>query len=102
MVKPGRPFETWTSTEMGVPSAPLRVAEATVASMWGNGRMGESPQQSIFWWFVRRERLATQVAQFVRGDRADASLLAVEHLEANKERGGLDLGPNSKVYRFGA
>ena len=38
MVKPGRPFETWTSTETGRPTAPFSVAEATSASTWGNGR----------------------------------------------------------------
>jgi hypothetical protein len=40
MVKPGRPFETWTSTETGRPTAPCNVAEATVADMLGNGRTG--------------------------------------------------------------
>ena len=32
IVKPGRPLETWTSTETARPTAPLRVAEATEAS----------------------------------------------------------------------
>ncbi len=35
MVKPGRPLKTWTSTERGRPTAPLRVAEATEASTLG-------------------------------------------------------------------
>ena len=38
MVKPGNPFETWTSTETGYPTAPLSVAEATAASTTENGR----------------------------------------------------------------
>ena len=43
MVKPGRPLETWISTETGCPRAPLSVAEATVASMWENGRLHRLP-----------------------------------------------------------
>jgi hypothetical protein len=42
MVKPGSPLETWTSTETPRPTAPLRVAEATEASMQGNGRTGDA------------------------------------------------------------
>ena len=38
MVKPGRPLETWTSTETDWPRAPVRVAEETQASMPRNGR----------------------------------------------------------------
>ena len=37
-VKPGRPLETWTSTETGRPTAPISVAEPTEASTPGNGR----------------------------------------------------------------
>ena len=44
MVKPGRPLETWTSTDTGCPTAPFSVADATVASMWGNGRTGRAPE----------------------------------------------------------
>src|SRR3954453_1083204 len=32
IVKPGRPFDTWTSTRTGRPSTPEMVADATVAS----------------------------------------------------------------------
>ena len=35
IVKPGSPFETWTSTETARPTAPLSVAEATAASTAG-------------------------------------------------------------------
>ena len=42
-VKPGRPLETWTSTETGRPTAPFSVAEATAESMQGNGRIGWVP-----------------------------------------------------------
>ncbi len=38
MVKPGSPFEMWTSTETGVPTAPCSVAEAIEASTPLNGR----------------------------------------------------------------
>jgi hypothetical protein len=48
MVKPGRPFETWTSTETGLPTAPFRVAEATAASMQGNGRGAWVPSAYMF------------------------------------------------------
>jgi hypothetical protein len=47
-VKPGRPFETWTSTETGLPTAPFRVAEATAASMQGNGRGAWVPSAYMF------------------------------------------------------
>ncbi len=43
IVKPGRPLETWTSTETARPTAPLSVAEATAASMLGNGRIDLVP-----------------------------------------------------------
>ena len=42
MVKPGRPLETWTSTETGRPTAPLSVAEATEASATENRRCARS------------------------------------------------------------
>src|ERR1700761_1299561 len=38
MVKPGSPLETWTSTETGRPTAPVRVAAEIEASMPKNGR----------------------------------------------------------------
>ena len=38
MVKPGSPLDTWTSTETGRPTAPMRVAVAIEASMPRNGR----------------------------------------------------------------
>ena len=39
MVNPGRPLETWTSTETGLPTAPVKVADATTACCTGvNGR----------------------------------------------------------------
>jgi hypothetical protein len=38
MVKPGKPFPTWTSTETARPMAPWRVADAMEASMLENGR----------------------------------------------------------------
>jgi hypothetical protein len=39
MVNPGRPLETWTSTETGLPIAPVKVAEAMTACRTGvNGR----------------------------------------------------------------
>ncbi len=38
MVKPGSPLETWTSTETGRPTAPVRVAAEMEASMPRNGR----------------------------------------------------------------
>ena len=44
MVKPGRPLETWTSTETGRPTAPISVAEATEASMPENGRPEAVPR----------------------------------------------------------
>ena len=48
MVNPGSPFEMWTSTETGRPTAPLSVAEATVASMGENGRMAERSVRAYF------------------------------------------------------
>ena len=38
MVKPGSPLETWTSTETGWPTAPVKVAAEMEASMPKNGR----------------------------------------------------------------
>ena len=38
MVNPGRPLETWTSTETGLPTVPRSVAEAMAASTPENGR----------------------------------------------------------------
>ena len=40
-VKPGRPLETWTSTETGRPRAPVRVAADMAASTPENGRVLE-------------------------------------------------------------
>jgi hypothetical protein len=37
MVKPGNPLETWTSTETGRPTAPVKVAAEMEASMHKNG-----------------------------------------------------------------
>ena len=48
MVKPGSPLETWTSTETPRPTAPLKMAEATEASMRRNGRTrGPSEAQRL-------------------------------------------------------
>src|SRR6185437_15329903 len=38
MVKPGRPFDTWTSTAIGRPTVPIRVAAEMEASMHKKGR----------------------------------------------------------------
>jgi hypothetical protein len=48
MVNPGSPFEMWTSTETGHPTAPLSAAEATVASMRENGRIGGARGPALF------------------------------------------------------
>ncbi len=62
MVKPGRPLETWTSTDTGCPTAPLSVAEATVASLWGNGRTRRAPGPGNIPTRSFAERLATRVS----------------------------------------
>ena len=46
--EPGRPLETWISTETGCPTAPLRVAEATVARMREDGRIGGARGPALF------------------------------------------------------
>ena len=48
MVNPGSPLEMWTSTETGHPTAPLSAADATVASMRENGRIGRAVGSRIF------------------------------------------------------
>ena len=49
MVNPGRPFETWTSTETWLPTAPDSVADAMVACCTVvNGRIDRSPTPDMF------------------------------------------------------
>ncbi len=44
MVNPGRPLETWTSTDTGCPTEPFNMAAEMEASIRKNGRAGLAPE----------------------------------------------------------
>lgn len=68
MVKPGSPFETWTSTETAHPSAPLSVAELIAANMPDERSVvGAGALSGIFPRFVDdTERPTSRVGAYVR------------------------------------
>ena len=79
MVKPGRPLETWTSTETARPMAPLSVAEAIVASTRGTvaplrpaHRLGDVA--AVTWKDVGALRPARRATSGVIGERKSGAL----------------------------
>ena len=58
IVNPGKPLDTWTSTETEHPTAPLSIAEFTAANMPKNGRRDTTGVQKHFSRYRKRERRA--------------------------------------------
>jgi hypothetical protein len=86
MVNPGSPFEMWTSTETGRPTAPLSAAEATVASMPENGRIGGPLESGI----VARASAEIDARRLVSRSRTPGRVPAEGQLlplETNVDRG---------------
>ena len=55
IVNPGKPLDTWTSTETEHPTAPLSIAEFTAANMPKNGRRDTTGVQKHFSRYRKRE-----------------------------------------------